>query len=208
MGIQSWSNWLTSIAFVRVPYGRAPSRNFVATYYPPGTPVVAMDDDIDAVLTRVDKKTLVPLPDLDKFFRDAFAMAQANGCRLWGLYPLLNAFYMQPTVTFDLRPIAGGLFGYTSPDVLVTHGCKEDMERTLLYYEQDRRVMRCNHVGVKTLFYAGAGGMRQERTVKAEQAAVDYLIKRFPGWAHAHWLRRSPFPEIALQDRRKGRKSV
>ena len=198
--------WATRIAVRAAPYGMAAVRNYVATYFPAGTPVVSMDDDLEALKVRASPKKLVDLPDLDGFCREASLMALANRCGLWGLYPVLNAFYMQATVSFDLRPVCGGLFGFRSPDVTVTHDCKEDMERTLLYYERDGRVMRFNYVAFVTRYYGGGGGMEQQRDRHAEQASVDYLVQRFPGLAHRYQHHSSPYPEIRLRDSRKKKK--
>ena len=127
---------------VRAVVGMRAVRNFIQQFYGDGVPVVALDDDVRDVVQRRDGRTLTPVADLAELFTDAFALADRAGAGLWGVYPVANALFMKPTVTYDLRYVVGCLWGCwnsTVDSLAVTLDDKEDYERTLKWYIEIER---------------------------------------------------------------------
>lgn len=193
--------------------GLGPARNVIAEHYPAGTAVLSMDDDVDDLVELAGDR-LVPVADVAALVREAFATCRQLGLRLWGVYPVPNAFFMRPRSTTDLRLVAGPFWGALAspgePDVthitLCPGGEKEDHERTLRYFEADGGVLRLGHVAVKTRWYKNPGGLQDTRTRASEDAAVAALLGRWPHLLRVNPGRKSGFPELRfVQPTRGGR---
>lgn len=163
--------------------GLAANRRAIGRHYGDGARVVQLDCDVRQVVARANERTLVPVPDLLGAFVDAFAAASIAGARLWGVYPVPNALWMKARVTTGLAFCWGSLFGHVVDDTLSpTLDQKEDYERTLLYWQADGTVARCDWLSVRTTMY-GPGGMQaagQPDRAAANEAAVDELLARWP----------------------------
>ncbi len=185
--------------------GLAPVRNFIADYFPIGKKIVFCDDDIkgflefDASKPRKEK----PLSDLDKLIRRGFSECMSHGCRLWGVYPTPNGFFMKDTVSTDLKFCVGSFFGLINPGtkaMTIPVSEKEDYYRTLRMYELDGCVVRLNFVAAKTAYYKEPGGMQTDPQRKEKQEkAVEFLLKEFPTWVKRNPTRKSGFPEIRIK---------
>lgn len=189
--------------------GLAPVRNFIAGYFPMGKKIVFCDDDIQAFLEfdETKKRHEKPLVSLDKIIQRGFAECAKHGCRLWGVYPTPNGFFMKDTVSTDLKFCVGSFFGIINPgkkDLNIPISEKEDYYRTLRMYQLDGCVVRLNFVAPKTAYYKEAGGMQTDPERKAKQEkAVDFLLKEFPDWVKRNPARKSGFPEIRIKDTKK-----
>ncbi len=99
---------------------------------------------------------------------------------------MCNAFYMKgASLTTDLRPIIGTMHGTVNDRSHVLRcKVKSDIERTLLYYEADKAVVRLNHVAPKQLAHAKVGGLAASgiRTIEASEEAAAELCRRWPQW--------------------------
>lgn len=192
-----------SIAIVVAAPGLGPARNVIAEHYPADTNVLSMDDDLDDLVELAGEK-LAPVEDVAALAEEGFAMCRQLGLRLWGVYPVPNAFFMRPGATTDLRLIAGPLWGAVAtpgqPDVthitLCPGGEKEDHERTLRYFQADGGVLRFRHVAVKTKWYKNPGGMQETRTRATEDEVVALLLDRWPRLLKVNKGRKSGFPEL------------
>ena len=155
-------------------------RNFIAKFFPENQYIVSMDDDVEEVLQLRGEK-LVKVRDLDQFFREAYHILKKEHLFLWGVYPVRNAFFMQPTMTTDLRFVIGVLFGYINRPMKrpsIKSETKEDYEQTILYYFMDGGVVRFNNITIKTKFHA-EGGLGTDR-VEKNRLAAEYLKKTYP----------------------------
>ena len=186
--------------------GLAPVRNFIAGYFPIGKKIVFCDDDIKGFLEYDETKPRHerPLVSLDAIIKRGFQECKKNTCRLWGVYPIPNGFFMKDTVTTDLKFCVGSFFGLINPGNKTLHipvSEKEDYYRTLRMYEVDGCVVRLNFVAPKTAYYKEPGGMQTDPERKEKQEkAVDYLLKEFPDWVKRNPNRKSGFPEIRIRD--------
>jgi hypothetical protein len=163
--------------------GIANQRKFISKYFPEGKYIVSMDDDVEELLKLVGTDKLKQIKDLNAFFIDAFELLKNENLYIWGIYPVRNAFFMQKTITTDLRFIIGVLHGYINRHLKKLEPSsraetKEDYETTILFYKIDGGVMRFNSITPKTKFNAkgGLGTDRQERN----KLAAEYLKNKYP----------------------------
>jgi len=204
-------------------------RNFIMDYYPEGTQIVQMDDDLDKivelVISRKSKqqsmksiskkvvsrrsstsKTVRPISNLDEFIRNAFNICKEKKIYLWGVYPLSNARFMSPTMTTDLRFIVGPMWGIINrhrQDLKLTIDEKENAERTLQHWVIDHAVLRFNNIGIETKYYKNKGGMQNEgKNRKAEALkSVYYLHQKYPQLTKIYLGKKSGVPEIKMLKR-------
>jgi hypothetical protein len=169
--------------------------------------VVFSDDDLEAVLELDDTcKKLVPC-HIPTLVAHAETLCNHHRLRLWAPGPVANAFYMKPAPTIGLTFCRGGFYGLLVPDdptpYVTSRDEKEDYERSLRAYERDGGAVRLNHACHKAGLYDNKGGMVDGRTVTAQQEAVDYLMRRWPGMVQLNTRRKSEYPEIILKAPRK-----
>jgi hypothetical protein len=189
-------------AIIAGAFGCGANGNAAIRYYPEGTRLIVIDDDLTDMLIRTGPQTLEPVGAVgwDELAEVGFLAA---GDGLWGVHPVANAFFHRHQVSADLRLISGGFFGLTTrrdPGLDVTVEEKEDYERTLRWFRADGRVTRLNWYAMRTKTYAGAGGMREARTVERVERDVARLLADWP----RHVELKKPkatraFPEIRLR---------
>ena len=181
-------------------------RNYISNYYPEGTHIVQMDDDLEKIVqlnVENGKKTIEPISNLDTFIKKAFLLCQTNTIFLWGVYPLANSHFMTNTITTDLRFIVGPMWGMINrhhPDLELTIDEKENTERTLQYWSIDGKVLRFNNIGIETKYYKNKGGMQNEGKNRKEEAlkSVQYLHNKYPIITKLHLGKKSGVPELKL----------
>ena len=190
-------------------------RNFINQYYIEGKHVVEMDDDIKAIMQLVVKmqtrqtskknigKTVKPIEDLDAFIRRAFEICTENNIFLWGVYPLINPYFMTYKMTTDLRFIVGPMWGMINRhrnDLKLTVDEKENSERTLQFWVADGAVLRFNNIGIETKYYKNKGGMQAEEKDRKVEAlkSVYYLNKMYPTLTKVSLTKKNGMPEIKM----------
>lgn len=191
--------------------GVGPNRNAILDHYEPGARVVSVDDDMRDLVIAEDEKTLRPIepPEWEALLGEAWGMLGDTGARIWGLYPVPNAYFMRPRISTRLTYIAAGLYGFVSdrePDspLRVTLEDKEDFERSLQCYVADGVVVRFDFVSWRTEGYHGKGGMQADglRTPERVREATEDLVRRFPGLVTLNDKKKSGWVEPRLRDRR------
>ena len=192
-------------------------RIFISKYFPVGKPIVSLDDDVEKLQKlkgssfKISKKKktikknksenkLVEIKNVDKFFKDAFALLKKEGLNLWGVYPVNNPFFMDNKVTTDLRFIIGVVHGYINHHdnnlyPSKTLKGKEDYHQSILYYLKDGGVLRFSNVSFKTVFNA-PGGLGTNR-YGMNKTAQEYLCKTYPNIAKKKF-RPDGTPEVRL----------
>ena len=208
-------------------------RNFINTYYPEGTHIVEMDDDLDEIIqlhirpihnkpyhttvspeaARKAANYVQPITNLNLFIKNAFKLCMENGAYLWGVYPVGNPYFMTDTVTSDLRFIVGPLWGIINrhaDDLSLTVDEKENTQRTLQYYVKDGSVIRFNNISIITKYYKTPGGMQAEtgnRSISAMKSAR-LLHATYPSLTRIQVRSKTGFPEVKLLKRGKTVKIV
>ena len=83
--------------------GLVQQRRFISQYFPEGTMIVSLDDDIQKVIRLTKNEKLTELKNLDSFFKKAFRLLKEKNLYLWGVYPVNNALFMKNTIYFSAR---------------------------------------------------------------------------------------------------------
>ena len=185
---------------VGVP-GMGNIRNFITSYFPLGQKIMNIDDDISDFKELVDGK--LEETDMMKAFQDGFTECENKKLRLFGFYPVANAFFMKRKIRHDLRYIVGAVWGIINPglDVLtITLDDKEDYERSILMYVADNGVVRFEYYCPITKYYKEPGGMQNGgRTTERIDRSARNLVERFPRLASLNLGKKSGKTEVRLK---------
>lgn len=199
-----------NVRLVLVPTrGINAARRFIAQYYPAGTNVVCLDDDVTGVFEATDRKTLAPVVDLDDLFEYAFRATRDAGLSVWGVSAVANPYFMRPgsAPSTDLKFLIATMWGFVSrPDHPVhdtTVEVKEDYETSLRAWWYDGGVVRFNNLTVRADHYRTPGGCQDYRTADMSAVAADQLMREWPGVVRMNTNRKSGHAEILLN--RRGR---
>lgn len=186
--------------------GMGAIRNFITAYFPVGTKIMNIDDDIKE-FKKLDTHTgkLVPIKNLDKIFCEGFEKAVKTRFRLFGFYPVANGFFMKDRVTEDLRYIIGSAWGIINPGIdalKVTIDDKEDVQRSVIMYLLDGGVLRFETITPITAYYKEPGGMQEERTKNRVDKSATAMVEAYPGLTTLNLTKKSGFAEVRLRDKR------
>lgn len=181
--------------------GLRAQRDLAIADQPAGANVVAVCDDVSAIVVNVDGR-LRPVVHVDGMLRAMFVEAHAVGAHLWGVSPTANPRAMTgPGV--GLRFVFGSLYGFVNrpghPANRLTTSYKEDYERSLMHWHHDGLVYRNTAYALRTQIRQASGGIgRTEARRVAEQAESEALMASWPGLVRWNAGRASGFPEILL----------
>jgi hypothetical protein len=189
-------------------------RTFMTHYFPEGARILYMDDDIRDILILADtpnKLHSLVKGDSGKnwvsFLNQVFETMAQRKCYLFGIYPARNPYFMSKATTFNLKFVVGVLYGVINRPSLTHLDCtleeKEDVERTLKFYEHDGQVMRVNYVTVATSYYHGKGGMQSDNRdrVKTSYESATTLAARYPQYCSLSLKKKSGFANLRLRDK-------
>lgn len=187
--------------------GIIPQRNFISNYFTEGQYIVSLDDDIKNI-------TFVPneqIPLID-FFNKAFDTCIKENAFIWGIYPVSNTYFQIRNVEYSthLTFICGAVYGYINrPDNKLLEcnitskylGNKDDVERSILYWLNDRKMVRFNRVGILTKYYNKVGGLGtlEDRLIPYKETAI-LLNQKYPDITKIK-IRKNGLYEIVLNDK-------
>ena len=133
------------------------------TRYPKDTRLLTLDDDIAAIEMKDGDKLATFDGTIDDLATTGFDLCERYGSRMWGIYPVRNAFYMADQAVVGLRYIVGCLWGTYAQDVAVmtdnrlTMSSGNDFETTLQSYRHHGSVTRLDYITVHTKYFADGG---------------------------------------------------
>jgi len=154
------------------------SRNYITEYFEEGTKIVSIDDDIeDLIDLRKDK----PLENLHEFIEESFNMC--NG--LWGVSALTNKFFATMHDKYGLRSIVATFCGYVlDKSIKLTLDLMEDHQRTILYYLNNKSILKRGWVGIKTKYWKLEGGLQtdldREKRLQLQNFCSNELATSYP----------------------------
>lgn len=178
-------------------------RNFISDYYPKGTRIFFMDDDLREIYNRVSQNKLEPIKCLDTFIKLGFELCEIKDCKLFGVYPVDNAYFMKPTIVRGLVYCMGGAYGIINQQIKVTVNNKEDFERSIQYFKNSNGLIRFNNVCVATQGYSGKGGMQsfdRGNDVILEDANI--IAYKYPEYCDLNMTKKSGKPEIKIRQKK------
>lgn len=196
------------------PVGLHNMRNHIRMYFPVGTYIVSLDDDISDMLRMDDdgnntyKLVSLRSEDFKTFIRDAFDTLERNNLKFFGIYPICNGYFMKglPYKSTTLRFCVGAFWGCINEhdnELLINIEEKEDFERTLIYYRRDNGVLRYNMICPRTRYYKEKGGMQSriiDRALSSKEAC-NYLLQHFPQYCKLYTSKKSGIHEVRIKDR-------
>lgn len=180
----------------------AAQRNFIFRYFPSGSGVLSLNDDVTTIL-RLKDGALEPVEDLGALADEAFGLLRDRGLSLFGISPTCNPFFMRKRVAEGLYFCIGHMFGFVGDGATqLSVSEKEDYELTLVKYVADGAVLRFDGIACKTRMFAGVGGLQglsKERRRERHAAAVAELCARFPSLVTATVRKRTGWPKLRLK---------
>lgn len=179
-------------------------RNFIDFYYPINQKVLFFDDDIE-LLTKKTKDKTTPFFEVLKMAEIGFYECVKHRTKLFGICAVNNGFYMDNKISTNLKYIVGCSYGQIithDTSLMVTLEDKEDFERSILYFDKYKKVIRLNMFAPKTNYYTEDGGMQVTRTEKRVKGSGMFLIKKYPNYCSLNTKKSNHF-EIKLNNRAK-----
>ena len=184
----------------------------INNYFDEGTYIIQMDDDINFILQfkennnprkkingRIEPKNL-ECANLLSIIEEGKNLMDLHKFNLWGMYAVPNEFFMRKVapITYDLRFIIGRVFGFINcKQIRTKDNCRDDYERTILYYKKDGGVIRFNKYSCDADTYVGKGGLAESRTVQKMEESVQYMLTTYPEYVKRKKTK-SKYPEIRL----------
>ena len=132
-------------------------------FYEAGTRLIIMDDDIRAIEQKNNNILEQFNGTLDNLAELGFNICETNDCKMWGVYPARNAFYMSDEAVIGLRYIIGCLWGTYAQDIAIMTDQRlfdssgNDFETTLQSYRHHGKVARLEYITANTKYFAEGG---------------------------------------------------
>jgi hypothetical protein len=153
-------------------------RQFIDEYYPKGTPLISIDDDLADLVEKVGDKTQPMGILFDELVASGFGLCEKSGAKLWSIYPVANGKFMSDRAVTGLKFMYGCFHGsYTGEQCiepesgpLICHA--EDWERMFRSYLKYGKVARIEWIATKSKFFA-KGGMMEEAGGKQARLAIN-----------------------------------
>lgn len=167
--------------------GCMPNRNFLLDYFPEGSKIIMVDDDVEGLFMQKGpgREGLVKMSgdEVDALIRKGFEMCEKNGTKLWGVYPTYNHYFMSRTIV-PHGFIVGMWMGIIVSDERFDTNVKfkDDYAFTCQHIVRYKKVVRFNYICVKAQYLTNAGGSADFRTVEAVENDVEYLIQKYPNF--------------------------
>jgi len=165
--------------------GNKESRNFIMKYWPAGTYVVSIDDDVERISWKIREgmtphvlRTLPP-GSLEKIIFDAYRQMKEHKAFLWGVSTSQNARHMK---VYGISKSNGLVNGYLNGYISRPH-CKElyrsfadateDSEFAVRHYAKDGVVLRYRMYAGITSPYLNRGGLQRKFEAKGERITAE-----------------------------------
>ncbi|ATW62693.1 hypothetical protein SCBWM1_gp9 [Synechococcus phage S-CBWM1] len=178
--------------------GLCPQRQFISDYFPKGTPVLSMDDDVSAVrclrLGEPLKGTQKPLKhpcslaevtNLSYLIDLGYSLTENAGLRMWGVYQVDNKGFLHPKITTGLKFVMGHFVAFYAGDPvfdeIASFPMKDDFFWSLRHYQEHGGTLRFDNIAVKAKQHSGAGGTCEDMEKKLEinNSTVDLICEEF-----------------------------
>jgi len=179
--------------------GATGQMNWIYRHYKKGQKLLKLDDDISAIY-KVQGDKLVKTNTLKSIIDEGFKLCDENGFKLWGLYPVPNAYFMKSKKEYstDLRFIVGALMGIINEKIQLDSDIKikNDYEYSIKSYLNNGGLIRFNRLSFKYDISKNEG----ER-IKTMNRDADILTRRYPSLVKRNSRRdtHTPMGEILLR---------
>jgi hypothetical protein len=151
-------------------------RSFIENYYPVGSRVLCVDDDV----SKIKMKVQMPLAQaVDRMFD----ITAKEGAAMWGINPCSHTLGLKDEYTVGLSYCIGAFQGIIIKDPKLETSPSpfyEDFWRTVKAYQRDGKVVRFNGLAPVTRYFTEAGGLQEFRTPEGQEQAMKDFKERFP----------------------------
>jgi len=169
-----------NISIVRSPLGLIQTINFIYDYYPLNTKLWLLHDDINKFIDLNDNEP----NNINKLIIKCFKKMEKTKANLCGFYPTANTYFMKKAkeLTTDCK------FIYEPCSLIINKRLysseelagKSDFERTILYFENDKIILRYNHYAVRTLYNPKSKGGFGFRNNELEKINALLIKEKYP----------------------------
>lgn len=187
-------------------------REFITNYYPEGTKVLCMDDDIMGFRMKNPREWEESCfcddeLDLKAEIDLAWEECEKSGRHMWGVYPVNNHFFMTNKISYDYKFCCGQIFGLIIKRELCELNVNqyEDYERCIKHYLADGGVVRLNYICVKSPKMDSNSGGFKNRDYEGD---CKILQKLYPNLFYLKEKKGMPHPNPTLKDTRSHRGAV
>ena len=151
-------------------------RSFIENYYPVGSHVLCIDDDV----SKIKMKVQMPLAQaVDRMFD----ICAKEGAAMWGINPCSHTLGLKDEYTVGLSYCIGAFQGIIIKDPKLETSPSpfyEDFWRTVKAYQRDGKIARFNGLAPVTRYFSEAGGLQEFRTPTGQEEAMKDFKERFP----------------------------
>ena len=165
---------------------------FINNYYPDGTYLVKMDDDIRG-FKRLRE---CHLPTL---FQEAFDYCKKNNIPMWGISPCDNSRFMKDCWTKGLFNVCGVCYGSLARHIQSDIDFKDDWYRSLAGFKEYGTLLKIDFLAPKTTYWGGKGGCNVYRTFEKEKEVADKLLELFPEYISKIFIKPNGHPDLKLK---------
>lgn len=152
-------------------------RNFITKYFPLGTKIISIDDDIKDIQFLDKNKNF--LSTIERLFKQI----EREGCSAFGFYPTTttNNFYLKERVAFGLQYICFACFGFLNQGLQIPdcHNLGDDHFYSLYMYEKEGKTVRYEGASIKTTYFS-KGGLSEARKNGDLKGAFEALQQKYP----------------------------
>ena len=146
------------LRYVQAPAGGANAIRAICEYFPRGTPIVFLDDDLESWFWFDVSDNVVRIDGLHRYLTDGFEHAP------FSFKSMTNKHWMRSLPAFrpSYSTMAGCYFGaFNEPELITTEQAHcDDLVRTVHYFAAGRVPWAWCHAGFKTAYAKNAGGLQ------------------------------------------------
>ena len=167
------------------------TRTFIRKYFPIGTKILQIDDDILDIKSKREEFVL------KDFFEELFHTMEVEDTKFAGCCPYDNEFYMKQGYTTNLKYTGGHLIAEIIREnpIEVNEEHFEDYIANIEYFKLDKKLIRFNDVYVKTKYYNPKGGIvesygsLEQRKLDAEKLSKELEVK-YKGYCKSYFKKK------------------
>lgn len=164
--------------------GLVAQRNFIHSYFPVGTPILMIDDDIKELYYAIDDKTKQEITNIPFLLGRMLFRMKIEKVSICGVYPVDNPKFASANqeITTDFRFLIGCCYLVRNTHETVIDKEDEEVEdkaRTIKYFEKEKKTLRFNWLCVKTTFCA-KGGMSHSTRNQTHADEAKRLVLKYP----------------------------
>ena len=175
--------------------GIANQRNFINHFFPEGTKILCIDDDIRSFKRARGFENL----HLPNFISWMFDFCISKNSLLFGFMAASNPLFFKPQIRNTLQLICGSCYGIISDQSIKAQGlCKEDYWLSFEAYRKTKNLIRVDFCSPVTTYWHGSGGLVDTRTFEIELQASKDLHANFPEFIKEVYTKKNGRPDLKL----------